>query len=88
MSALRHLIGDSPAMRQVLDLVDRVAGTPVTVLLVTHRLPAVGFADRILVLDGGRVRQSGTHAELLGQSGLYRRMYEALGAAGSVESRR
>jgi len=34
MSALRHLIGDSPAMRQVLDLVDRVAGTPVTVLLV------------------------------------------------------
>jgi two-component system, NtrC family, response regulator HydG len=34
MSALRRLVGDSPAMRQVLDLVDSVAATPVTVLLV------------------------------------------------------
>jgi ATP-binding cassette subfamily B protein len=54
---------------------------PVTVVLVTHRLPAVGFADRILVLDGGAVRESGTHGELLSRSGLYRRMFEAIGSA-------
>jgi ATP-binding cassette subfamily B protein len=52
---------------------------PVTVVLVTHRLPALGFADRILVLVDGAVGEAGTHEELLAREGLYRRMFHAIG---------
>lgn len=45
-----------------------------TTLVIAHRLSTVRRADRIVVLDGGRVVQQGTHAELLGQEGLYRRL--------------
>ncbi len=49
-----------------------------TVVLVTHRLGAARTADRIVVLDGGRVVQDGTHAELLAdRTGLYGRMWQA-----------
>jgi ATP-binding cassette, subfamily B, bacterial len=54
---------------------------PATVVLVTHRLPALGFADRILVLADGAVDEAGTHEELIAREGLYRRMYEAIGFA-------
>ena len=43
-----------------------------TTLIFAHRLSSVIGADRILVLDGGRVVESGTHAELLGRGGAYR----------------
>lgn len=42
-----------------------------TVLVVAHRLATVQSADRIVVLDGGKVVASGTHAQLLAQGGLY-----------------
>ena len=41
------------------------------VVLVTHRLASARSADRIVVLDGGRVVESGTHDELLARGGLY-----------------
>ena len=47
-----------------------------TTLLITHRLGAVKMADRIYVLDCGRVVESGPHADLMRAGGLYRRMYE------------
>ena len=46
-----------------------------TALFISHRLASTRFCDRIVVLDGGRISQAGTHDELLGQEGLYREMF-------------
>jgi subfamily B ATP-binding cassette protein MsbA len=47
-----------------------------TTLVIAHRLSTVRRADRIVVLDGGRIVETGTHAELLTRNGLYRRLHE------------
>jgi ATP-binding cassette subfamily B protein len=46
-----------------------------TVLLMTHRLRAACTASRIVVLEGGRVIESGRHAELLSRGGVYARLW-------------
>jgi ATP-binding cassette subfamily B protein len=46
-----------------------------TSLVIAHRLSTVRNADQILVVDGGRIVQSGTHAQLLHQGGLYADLY-------------
>ncbi|MFC4060665.1 ABC transporter ATP-binding protein [Planomonospora corallina] len=46
-----------------------------TVLLITHRLASVRYADRIYVLDHGKVTEEGTHTELMALGGLYAELY-------------
>jgi ATP-binding cassette subfamily B protein len=58
------------AVQQALEVVMRNR----TTLVIAHRLATVQQADRILVMDEGRVVESGTHAELVGKGGLYGRL--------------
>lgn len=44
-----------------------------TVIMIAHRLKTVRRADQILVVDKGQIVQRGTHDELMGQDGIYRR---------------
>ena len=61
---------DSHTEKEIQDALDEVSRNRTT-LVIAHRLSTIVGADRILVLDGGRLVEQGTHAELLGQGGLY-----------------
>lgn len=52
------------------------ADTGGVTLVVTHRFSTVRMADRIVVLDGGRIRESGSHEELVGRADLYAELFD------------
>ncbi|HZY44370.1 MAG TPA: ABC transporter ATP-binding protein, partial [Anaerolineae bacterium] len=47
-----------------------------TTFIIAHRIQSVMNADLILVMDHGRIVQSGQHEYLIGQPGIYRRIYD------------
>ena len=65
---------DSESEHQVQSSLERLMSGRTT-LVIAHRLSTVQKADKILVLDGGRIVEQGRHDELLSQGGLYASLY-------------
>lgn len=75
------LVLDEPTanldVRAEAELFDRflIATAPTTSLLISHRFSTVRRADRIAVLDGGRITETGTHSELIDLEGRYAELF-------------
>jgi len=66
---------DSENERAVQEAIARLSENRTT-FVIAHRLSTVQNADRILVLDQGKIVQEGTHKALVRTKGLYRKLYE------------
>jgi ATP-binding cassette subfamily B protein len=55
-----------------------------TVILISHRITTLSAADKIIVLDGGRIAEEGTHDQLKQNGGIYQKIFEAQGGIREV----
>ena len=76
---------DAKTEAAILDAIERQAENR-TVLLVTHRVAAASRCDRIIVLDGGRIVDQGTHDELVSREGLYSAFAEEQSASTELDA--
>jgi ABC-type multidrug transport system fused ATPase/permease subunit len=67
---------DTKTESSILDALDRLMEGRTT-FLIAHRLSTIRHADKVLVIDHGRIVQAGTHEELLAADGLYRQLHGA-----------
>ncbi|MBW1686492.1 MAG: ABC transporter ATP-binding protein [Deltaproteobacteria bacterium] len=67
---------DSKSEKYVQEAIDALLGGNRTVFVIAHRLSTIRRADRILVLENGRITQQGTHQELILSGGLYAELLE------------
>ncbi len=65
-----------PENEHVIQKVLRELSKNTTTLMIAHRLTSVQDADKVLVIEDGKIAQQGTHQELLAQSGKYKKMWE------------
>jgi ATP-binding cassette, subfamily B, bacterial len=77
---------DTASEREVQKALDALMGSRTTIAI-AHRLSTIVNADVINVIDGGRVVESGSHQELLRQSGLYAALYQEQFEGGKVQWR-
>ncbi len=56
-----------------------------TCVIIAHRLSTITTADRIIVLEHGKIAESGNHAQLMAKNGLYARMFNTLSATGQAD---
>ena len=66
---------DSESEKQIQLALEKLAAGK-TVIAIAHRLSTILSADQIVVMDKGRIKEVGTHSELLDKSGYYRRLYD------------
>jgi subfamily B ATP-binding cassette protein MsbA len=67
---------DSKSEKYVQEAIDALLGGNRSVFVIAHRLSTIRRADRILVLENGRITQQGTHQELILSGGLYAELVE------------
>ena len=76
---------DAATERRILESLDQVRRGR-TAIVISHRVSSVTKADRIAVIDEGRIVEQGTHAELVGRGGLYADLWKRQRLADELEA--
>lgn len=67
---------DALAEEKIYKQIEEIS-TDKTLVFISHRLASTRFCDQILLLDGGKIKEFGSHEELLAKNGLYKEMFDS-----------